>query len=115
MEQQSYRVELMGDDPTKVEEFEGLLNIIVNALVTMELVTVEKFAADEALFIEVLREVFSIKYGSRFRSFGGKYHPPTNKLGPRYDLGLQIDEGDDGIYPIQVEMIGVPKASTTLH
>lgn len=117
MDQQSYTFELMDQTPHKVEMFnDQLIHPIVKTITKLEMITPEQFAENEKLFIAVLREVFTTMFKQYFKvTLEGKYHPPTDKRGPRYDIGLTIGGGDEGIYPIQIELIGKPSDSTTLH
>jgi len=115
MDKQSYRIELMVPEPEKEEFFnKELIHLFAKTFIVMEMTTVDKFSQRE-LFFSVLHEVFTTKFGEKFVKLSGKYHPASSKMGPRYDLGVSFGEGDEGLYLIQIELIGVPDTSATLH
>lgn len=116
MDTQSFSIELLVPDDAKAKVFEEhILPSVAGTLSALGIISAEQFYAKRERFMEVLHKVFEEKFEKRFKSFSGIYHPPTERTGPRYDLGLCIDKGEEGLYPIQVILIGKPADKTTLH
>jgi len=116
MIKETFRIELIVPDEEKLKVFsEKLVPRIVNTLVTLGMSTADQFSEQEEQFVRVLRDEFKLQFGKQFGLFSGKYHQAFDDMGPRYDLGLKVGEGEAGMYPIRVELIIVPEEKTTLH